>query len=354
MIKVDVNVRDGYNICIENGLLDSVGQLALEVMPKCKAAIITDDRVNALYSERLTKSLEKAGFECVKFVFPNGEASKNADTFIEILEFLAENRLSRSDAVFAFGGGVVGDIAGFSAAAFLRGISLVQIPTTLLACVDSSVGGKTAIDLKAGKNLAGAFYQPKLVVCDPELLSTLDKDTFNDGCAEAIKYGVISDAEIFNLMKNPDCLDIERIIKRAVEIKRDIVNADEFDNGIRQTLNFGHTFAHAIEKCSDFKITHGSAVATGMCIIARGAAQKGLCSGEYVKLIEETVKKYGHDINTDFGENELFNILKSDKKIKNGKITLVIPRNPGECELYKTSFEEAFEILSLGLERNQC
>lgn len=349
MITVDVNTGKRYNILIERGLLDKVGELALGVMNKCKAAIITDDKVDALYSDRLEKSLRDSGFETVKFVFPNGENSKNANTFIDILEFLAENRLSRSDAVFALGGGVVGDIAGFAASAFLRGISFVQIPTTLLAAVDSSVGGKTAIDLKAGKNLAGAFYQPKLVVCDPDLLNTLDKETFNDGCAEVIKYAAIRDAEIFDMMKDPDKLDVEKIIRRSVEIKRDVVSEDEFDNGIRQILNFGHTFGHAVEKCSNFKITHGSAVAIGMAIMARGAAAKGLCTSEYRALIEETVKKYGHGINTEYSAKELYEVLLSDKKIKNGSITLVIPRKPGECELIKASFEEALELLTAGL-----
>lgn len=349
MITVNVGVGEGYNIYIEDGILDNAGELALEVLGKCKAAIVTDDIVNGLYADRLASSLENVGFETVKFVFPNGERSKTAETFVAILEFLAENKLSRSDAIFALGGGVVGDISGFAASTFLRGISYVQIPTTLLAAVDSSVGGKTAIDLKAGKNLAGTFYQPKLVICDPELLETLTPEIFNDGCAEIIKYAAIRDAEIFDMMSDPEKLDIKKLIRRSVEIKRDVVIADERDNAIRQILNFGHTFGHAVEKCSDFKITHGSAVAIGMCIMARGCEKKGICSSEYRGLIEQTVKKYGHDINTVYSVESLFEVFQSDKKIKNGKITLVIPKSAGVCELYKAEFDEAEEILRLGI-----
>ncbi|MBQ7822339.1 MAG: 3-dehydroquinate synthase [Clostridia bacterium] len=349
MKTVDVSVGKGYNVYIERGSIDRVGELALEVVKPCTAAIITDDKVNALYADRLTASLETAGYKVVKFVFPNGEASKNAGTFINILEFLASNHLVRSDVIFALGGGVVGDLAGFSAASYLRGIRFIQIPTTLLAAVDSSVGGKTGIDLAAGKNLAGAFYQPEMVVCDPDLLKTLDRNIFCDGCAEVIKYGVISDARIFDMMREPDKLDIESIIERSVEIKRDVVVTDEKELGLRQILNYGHTFGHAVEKCSNFGISHGSAVAIGMAVMARGCEKAGICSRDYREMLEDIIKKYDLPINTDYSAERLFDALLSDKKRKSDGITLVIPKTPGECELAKVSLEKAREILSAGL-----
>lgn len=349
MKTVDVRVGQGYNVCIERGLLDRVGELARDVIKPCTAAIVTDDKVDGLYSDRLVASLESAGYKVIKYVFEHGEQSKNAATFINILEFLASNRLCRSDAIFALGGGVVGDLSGFAAASYLRGIRFVQVPTTLLAAVDSSVGGKTAIDLAAGKNLAGAFYQPELVVCDPDLLNTLDRAVFCDGCAEVIKYGVISDARIFDMMSDPEKLDIESIIERSVEIKRDVVVADEKELAIRQILNFGHTFGHAVEKCSNFETSHGSAVAIGMAVMARGCEARGMCERAYREKLEEIIQKYNLPIRTDYSADELFEALLSDKKRKSDGITLVIPRKPGECELYKASLDEAREILCAGL-----
>ncbi len=349
MKTVDVGVGKGYNVIIERGLLDRAGELAKKVLGLCTCAVITDDKVDALYSERLIKSLEEAGYKVVKFVFKNGEASKNAHTFVDILEFLAENHLVRSDAVFALGGGVVGDIAGFAASAYLRGISFVQVPTTLLAAVDSSVGGKTGIDLAAGKNLAGAFYQPKLVICDPDLLKTLDFKIFCDGCAEVIKYGAISDKKIFEMMSDPKNLDIESIITRCVEIKRDVVVKDEKELGLRQILNFGHTFGHAVEKCSNYEISHGSAVAIGMAVMMRACAAAGICTKEYSDRLETLIKKYDLPTYTHIGEEELFTALLSDKKRKSDGITLVIPKSEGECELYNAGLEKVREMLHAGL-----
>ena len=235
-------------------------------------AVITDSNVDKLYSNILISSLEKSGYKVSKFVFDAGEQSKNANTFVDILEFLANSGLTRSDCVFALGGGVVGDIAGFAASVYLRGIKFVQIPTTLLAAVDSSVGGKTAVNLPAGKNLVGAFHQPSLVLCDLDTLDTLPESVFQDGCAEVIKYGVIYDAGLFShLAENGLAFEREYVISRCVELKRNVVEQDEFDTGARQMLNYGHTIGHGIEAQSGFSVTHGQAVAIGMAIVSRAS-----------------------------------------------------------------------------------
>lgn len=232
----------------------------------------------------------------------------------------------------ALGGGVVGDVAGFAAASYLRGIDFIQIPTTLLACVDSSVGGKTAIDLKAGKNLAGAFYQPKLVIADFETLSTLTDGIFADGMAEVIKYGVIFDKAFFEFLRDNEAKDnLEYVITRCVELKRDIVNADEKEKGVRALLNFGHTVGHAIEKCSGYKIPHGSAVAVGMVIISRAAYKCSFCDENYADIIASLNKKYSLPVSTDFSASELSSAAMADKKRAGDKIKLIIPEALGNC-----------------------
>lgn len=349
MKSVKVMGDGGYDVLIERGLIDRIGKLALGVIPPCTALIVSDDRVDALYSERLLRSLESVGYKYVKYVFPNGESSKNAATYIDILEFAAKSGLCRSDVIFALGGGVVGDLAGFTAATYLRGIRYVQVPTTLLAAVDSSVGGKCGIDLTSGKNMAGAFHRPSLVVCDPDTLDSLDRSTFSDGCAEVIKYGAISDERIFDMMSDPLSIDIESVIMRSVEIKRDVVASDEKESGPRKILNFGHTFGHAVEKCSGYTITHGSAVAIGMAIMTRGCAALGICDAQYAKRIEEVLLKYDLPIKIDYGEDELFDALRFDKKRSRDKITLVLAKGEAECELFDAPLEKAREILRAGL-----
>ena len=344
MSTVEINASKRYNVIIEKGALSKVGKLAKEIVGQCRAVIITDDKVDALYSAVLTASLEESGFNVIKFVFENGEKSKNFDTYKNIIEFLGANQIGRKDTIFALGGGVVGDIAGFAAATFLRGIRFIQLPTTLLAAVDSSVGGKTAIDLVCGKNLLGAFYQPELVVCDTNTLSTLDKSVFSDGCAEVIKYGAISDKVIFDLMKSPECIDLDLVIRRCVEAKRDVVVEDEFEAGLRQILNFGHTFGHAVEKLSNYKIPHGSAVAIGMAIIMRATAPD-----EYTDKLISLLEKYNLPTKTDFEADELFEAVLNDKKRCADKITLVLPIKEGKCMLCNKSLKEAKEILAKGL-----
>lgn len=347
-VEVDAAVR--YNIVIDKGILPKSGDMIKEVTSAERVAVITDDTVDKLYSDIVMKSLSDAGFETFKFVFPHGEKSKNISTFSSILEFLAESGLARTDALVALGGGVVGDVAGFAAASYLRGIDFIQIPTTLLACVDSSVGGKTAIDLKAGKNLAGAFYQPKLVIADFETLSTLTDGIFADGMAEVIKYGVIFDKAFFEFLRDNEAKDnLEYVITRCVELKRDIVNADEKEKGVRALLNFGHTVGHAIEKCSGYKIPHGSAVAVGMVIISRAAYKCSFCDENCTDIIASLNKKYSLPVSTDFSASELSSAAMADKKRAGDKIKLIIPEALGNCVIKSVPTSKLEKIIGEGL-----
>lgn len=347
-VEVDAAVR--YNVVIDKGILPKSGDMIKEVTSAERVAVITDDTVDKLYSDVVMKSLSDAGFETFKFVFPHGEKSKNISTFSSILEFLAESGLTRTDALVALGGGVVGDVAGFAAASYLRGIDFIQIPTTLLACVDSSVGGKTAIDLKAGKNLAGAFYQPKLVIADFGTLSTLTGGIFADGMAEVIKYGVIFDKAFFEFLRDNEAKDnLEYVITRCVELKRDIVNADEKEKGVRALLNFGHTVGHAIEKCSGYKIPHGSAVAVGMVIISRAAYKCSFCDENCTDIIASLNKKYSLPVSTDFSSSELSSAAMADKKRSGDKIKLIIPEALGNCVIKSVPTSELEKIIGEGL-----
>ena len=258
MISIDVKTSKAYQVHIGSGLLSQLGQRLRDVCQAQKAVIVSDTNVFPLYGEIAFKSLENAGFQVLSFVFPAGEESKNAATYLQLLNFLAESQVTRSDCLVALGGGVVGDLTGFAAATYLRGIAYVQVPTTLLAAVDSSVGGKTAIDLPAGKNLVGAFCQPKMVLCDPDTLKTLPEDIFRDGCAEVIKYGVLYDPKLFEeLTERGLSFPRETVIARCVELKRNVVMEDEFDTGSRMKLNFGHTIGHGVEAKSNFAVSHG-------------------------------------------------------------------------------------------------
>lgn len=334
-----------YPIYIGSGISADTGILAAEKRKPGKAALITDHNVDRLHSKHIRTSLEKAGFETQTHVIPAGEQSKNTSEYIGILRFLSEKRLSRSDTVFALGGGLVGDIAGFAAATYLRGTGLVHIPTTLLAAVDSSVGGKTAVNLEMGKNLAGTFYQPDMVICDTDLLSTLPEDTFREGCAEIIKYGVIADRPLFEMLRKPVKERIEEIIARCLNIKCRLVFEDEFDTGPRQLLNFGHTFGHAVEKCSGYGVSHGKAVAIGMVMAACAAAELEICGPECPEQISDMVRDHGLPDSTDISKEALLNVVLSDKKRSGEGITFVFPEEIGRCRLEKFPLADIKKIL---------
>ncbi|MBQ8952741.1 MAG: 3-dehydroquinate synthase, partial [Clostridia bacterium] len=294
MQSVHVNASREYDILIGRGLIGRTGQLMAERFKPCRVAVMTDDRVDALYGEAVCASLEEAGFSPVKFAFPNGEASKNLETLGDMLEFMAREKLSRGDMAMALGGGVVGDMAGFAASVYARGIRFVQVPTTLLAAVDSSVGGKTAVNLKAGKNLAGVFAQPSLVICDTAVLSALPEALLSDGAAEIIKYGVLADRALFDTMRAGGLTaNMDDIVTECVTIKRNIVAEDEFDTGWRQLLNLGHTLGHAVEQRSGYRITHGHGVAIGMALITRAAGQLGYLREDFTAALHQALAVNG-------------------------------------------------------------
>ena len=348
MKTVEVNASKKYTVSIENGILNKIGSLIGKDTKYKKALVVTDDIVDELYSKTVISELESIGLETVKFVIKNGEASKNAQNYIMLSNFLAENQLTRSDLVVALGGGVVGDLTGFASATYLRGIDYIQIPTTLLAMVDSSVGGKTAIDIDAGKNLCGAFYQPKAVFCDPETLKTLKPNIFSDGCAEVIKYAIIGSEELFkHLSDNGKDFDREYVITKCVQMKSDIVCEDEFDTGKRQLLNLGHTVGHAVEHLSEFSISHGSAVAIGMAVVSKAS---DLTDEE---KIVELIKKFDLPYKTDFTANELSKVMLSDKKRFGDTINLIIPEKIGNCVIKKIEVKNLENYIDKGLS-NEC
>lgn len=350
MKKIRVRASKEYDILIEKGLLDRVGEYSAEAIGRtCRVLLLTDDRVAPLYLDRVRASFEGSCFETDFYVIPNGEASKNTQNLIALLEFMAERRYTRGDMIAALGGGVVGDLGGFAASVYLRGIPFIQIPTTLLAAVDSSVGGKTAVDLAAGKNLMGAFWQPSLVLCDPEVLDTLEPQIFSDGLAEVIKYGVINDRAFFDSLRSGIKEHIEEIIAACVKNKATIVEGDEFDKGQRQLLNLGHTVGHAIELCSDFKISHGSAVAMGMVIAMRGAIEMGLCPAEDLDDLVDMLRIAGLPTECDFSAEELCAVATSDKKRVGGSITLVLPYGIGDSRLYEIKVSELCGFIEKGL-----
>ena len=333
MKRINVQASTPYDVIIGSDTLKDCGALIKEVINPCRACVITDDIVSKLYLDTVEASLKNQGFNTLTYVFKNGEASKNTDNLCSIVEFLADNNFTRTDLVVALGGGVVGDMAGFAAATYLRGIRFVQIPTTFLAAIDSSVGGKTAVNLSAGKNLWGAFHQPSLVVCDVDCMKTLNREIFLDGVAEAIKYAVLEDETIIDMIDK----DLIKTVERCVEIKRDIVSADEFEKGNRKLLNLGHTFGHAIESLSDFKVTHGHAVAIGMVIAAKSGEKCGITEFGIADKIINILKSFGLPTDCNYTVGELATCALGDKKREGESITLVIPECVGKCKLYKLS-----------------
>lgn len=350
MISISVKASREYRVIIGNGLLNDLGTYAASVVNPRKVAIISDSNVWPLYGEDAQKSLQRSGFSVSNYTFPAGEESKNGNSFLCILDFLAQNQLTRSDLVIALGGGVVGDITGFASAAYLRGIPYIQVPTTLLAMVDSSVGGKTAIDLPSGKNLAGTFYQPSLVLCDIDALQTLPQDVFRDGCAEVIKYSVLYDLALFDhLHQHGIDFDRETVISRCIELKRNVVTEDEFDRGIRQKLNLGHTVGHCIEAQSNFTISHGKAVAIGMDVVAKAGVACGICDQPTYDKIHSILDLFKLPTSTSFSAEQLYNSALSDKKRSGDNVNLIVPERIGQCMICPTSVTELRSFIEAGL-----
>ncbi len=346
-----------YDILIEHGLLTRAGELCRAALPKAgKLAVVTDSNVAPLYGQQVLDSLSTSGFESHLFTVPAGETSKCIQQLSGLWEGFMAFGLTRTDAVVALGGGVVGDLAGFAASTVLRGVEFIQIPTTLLAQVDSSVGGKVAIDLIAGKNLAGAFWQPKLVLMDPSVLNTLDERTFADGMSEVIKYGCIQDAAFFSLLEqNPSRVQImkhiEDILYTCCNLKRQVVEADERDIGTRMILNFGHTLGHAYELAYHYKTyTHGEAVAAGMVAAAAlGHTLVDAPSGLNHR-IASLLSRFDLPISISCSLQDYAAAIGLDKKGVGGEITLVLLEQLGKAVLYKIPKTELLErIKELGL-----
>ncbi len=345
MKTIRVNVSSPYDVVIERGILKECGKLIGGITKSRKTVIITDDIVEALYCDAVEKSLAENGFSFSRFVFPNGEASKNSETLNKIYDFLSQNEITRKDIIIALGGGVTGDMAGFAAATYLRGVDFVQIPTTLLAQIDSSVGGKTAIDIPAGKNLVGAFKQPALVICDSDTLKTLSPEILADGMAEAIKYGMIKDSNLFDKIaeRNLDTIEeiMDELVYSCIDIKRQVVEADEFEGGERMILNFGHTLGHAVEGFYNYKTyTHGSGVAVGMCYITKKFCDYGI----YEKLAE-CVKAYRLPVEVPAKMSELLPFCTKDKKRDMNSISYIVCRKIGVAEICKSTVDEFIEVM---------
>ena len=365
MIKIAVSASRKYNVIMDRGALGRAGELFADAGisgGRKKLCIVTDRNVAPLYGTEdgeLWRSLTDAGFELYRFVFEGGEKTKTLDTLADILNFLADNRFTRSD-MLALGGGIVGDVTGYAAASYLRGVEFIQIPTTLLATVDSSVGGKTGVNLNAGKNLAGAFWQPSLVMFDPNVLRTLSYDTTLDGIAEAVKSGFIGDRSIADDISahvpadksfSEEGIDfLTQLAAKAVEVKRAVVEEDERESGRRQLLNFGRTIAHAIEKCSDYSISHGHAVAIGMTIVSAAADTLGWTEEKCTDRLLRILDQFRFPLQCPYSPEELTAAALQDKKIRGDRITLVIPENQGSCTLKTIPTDKLQQFITCGLD----
>ena len=353
-IHVDTETRD-YDVVIGRNLLSTVGPKTKECAGGTRAFVVSNVNVDPLYGKQITQSLEINGYEVSRMVVGAGEFIKNMGVLADMLERMADAGLGRDDVVVALGGGVVGDLAGFAAAIYMRGCKVVQVPTSLLAMVDSSVGGKTAVDLKAGKNLAGAFFQPRIVIADLDCLGTISPDLFTDSCGEVIKYGVMCDRKLFDDLEaspiNKGELDYERleeVVSRCVEIKRDVVNADEKEMGLRQTLNLGHTIGHSIEIGNDFRLGHGASVAAGMCFVARACAKLGICPEEDAQRIVSCVESYGLPTTSEISTDELYRFALADKKRHGDHMNVVMIKSIGEVYVEKMPLPRFKQIIELG------
>ncbi len=350
-----------YPITIEYGCLTGIGEILARESIGNRYCIITDSTVASLYGGTVQQSLARSGLKSEILVFPAGEASKNLATFTTICRKMAELRFDRRDAIIALGGGVAGDLAGFAAASYMRGIPFVQVPTTLLAQVDSSVGGKTGVDIPEGKNLVGAFYQPRAVFIDPGVLSTLDSEEFLGGMAEVIKYGMIRDADFFLYLQDnrEKVLQLQPaalmdILFTCCKIKADIVALDEREAGLRRILNYGHTIGHAVEAASNFTLIHGKAVAMGMVAAGRIAVNKNMLAPEVLDTLIWLLQAYDLpvEIPQELSKDQLKEYILADKKVVSGKVPYILPEKIGEVvvcdDVYADDVDLALSSLKFG------
>jgi 3-dehydroquinate synthase len=328
----------GYEILVGSGLFSALPSILSRFCPSPRYAVITDDHVAELYALKLSRSMHAAGFRTDVFAFSHGEASKTRDTWCVVTDAMLEAGLGRDCAVIGFGGGVPGDLGGFVAATYMRGVPLVQVPTSLLAMIDSSVGGKTGVDTPAGKNLVGAFHQPRTVVVDPDLLRTLPDEHLRAGLAEAVKHGAIADAEYLDWIESSaaellagDTEALTRLIVRSVEIKAEIVSADEREGGRRKVLNFGHTVGHAVEALSGYALLHGEAVALGMVEEARIGERMGVTAPGTSQRLRRVLTRLGLPtaVPIELDAGEVIELTRVDKKARDGRVEYALVENVG-------------------------
>lgn len=349
MTTVTVQASRSYPILLGSGLLTRLGELLPPVLPLCTAALVADEQVFRLYGQQIQAALEQAGYRTVVFCHPAGEESKSLSVYGELLRFLCDNRLSRSDAIITLGGGVTGDLGGFVAATYQRGISFLQIPTTLLSAVDASVGGKTAIDLPGGKNQVGAFWQPSAVICDTDTLQTLPRRQILSGLSEVVKYGVLGDPALFQMLESGADPTSETVLTRCVQQKRDIVQADEFDRGQRQLLNLGHTLGHAAELLSEYTLTHGEAVSIGLAMILRAAAKRRFCDDSLCIRVTNLLQRLGLPVSADYPADAILSAALGDKKRRGDTISLIVPTELGHCSILPVPVSQLGDWIRDGL-----
>ena len=355
-ISVDLT-SDSYHIYVGHHLLAQAGKLIRSHTSGSKILLVTHPDLNKLYGTELLTSLESTGYSVTTATVSTGEHAKSFDSYQKLVSILAEHRFTREDIVVGLGGGVIGDLAGFVAATYMRGCALVHIPTSLLAMIDSSIGGKTAIDLPFGKNLVGVFYNPRAVIVDLELLNSIPTPLLQDSCGELIKYGVLSGHELFNkisLARNPmqviDVSQRQELIQACIEIKKSVVEADFKEAGSRKLLNLGHTLGHAIETLSNFELGHGSCVATGTAMMAKACFKLGLCSYEDAKSIAELTQSYELPTSTSFTVEELYSAALHDKKSHADSIDVALIYGIGDVRIERKSFAELKQLIELAKE----
>lgn len=348
MKKIHVKASTEYDILIERGLIEKSGEKIASLTKSRRALIVTDSNLRDNWAEKVANSMKSNGFNVFVYTFPAGEKQKQLSTVCSIVGYAAKCELTRSDIIVAVGGGVTGDMAGFAAAIYMRGIDFVQIPTSLLAQVDSSVGGKTGCDLPEGKNLAGAFKQPVAVLIDPDTLSTLPHEFFSDGMGEVIKYGCIWSRDFFEKLESEDINGfIDDLIYYCVDIKRQVVEQDEFESGCRMLLNFGHTLGHAIESYYGFDgISHGHAVGIGMLRAAKIGIKLGITPQGTDDRIEALIKKFDMPLDSFVPNNKLVSFVMHDKKRNSSATRFVLLNNIGSASVKEFNSDELAEILS--------
>ena len=345
MVTIAVHTSKKYNILIGDGSFPGFGKEIASLFSGRRAVVISDDHVADLYGNILLDVLNKEGISSSLFVIEHGENNKNLSTVENILDYLVLHQLARSDFLIALGGGIVGDITGFAASIYLRGIPFIQIPTTLLAAVDSSVGGKTGVNLGGFKNQVGAFWQPSLVLCDPLLFSTLPEEEYSGGMAEVIKYATVFDRRMFHALA--DEIEIVKMIESCVRLKARVVETDERDRGERQLLNFGHTVGHAIEKVSLGTIHHGQAVAMGMVVATRSAEAAGICMEPFSSELVSLLRQYKLPVDISFPKESILSSIIGDKKRNGEIIQLILPESCGHCVIHPIEMKELASFLKM-------